>query len=777
MLRKMGLFSIGTSSLTQEKVEGFTHEMIKVSRVEGKKIVKEMTQAKQLFPFHERKNLNIINVVMKTKGYQRIMMAMVGIVLGLMLLPTVVVGLPPVRVDDDRDGIDDSLEQFLAERYAPMIYVEPGESNYPVSVDWITQRGNLRYGEQGCTPDENEDFLLPIGSQDRLIGGTLNSPWIHPYSFSDVHHMTHCSSDDARPLSTIEPFPENFGDDQLWFINDFEGRDRIGSLDPSQWATYVHTYPTADGGIMIQYWHTFAFNQFAGADAHGGDWDASIQVQLNSDLDLKGVWFSRHDDDHPGSFFEPSQIRFFEGTHPVVTTDGGGHAAYRSPIDWVICDCTAFSDITGPIGTIVWTRDTDSFDDPEQLRKAEFNCDSELRCSIGLSEPSGGTVWKTWTAGDVRQAGGERHISPNPSNHGGLINVGEYNPAGYRQASRLLDGEFYPLNGQVFIKYSGRWGTTNTLASDGPRGPVFQGFHDGIYTSWYNQGSDTPADPTTSSWREPPLTTLQIGSPTYTETNGATYVKSTTPLTLTATQSGIATQYGSISTFYRFFPVLDLAGSYAMYSVPFGISGVDGTYAVNYFSLDGLNNEEDAKGQVISLDNTPPVASINAPITTQYVHSGILTLNYTVSDVGSGVYQITPKMDGLTLLAGHGLQSGQSINLLTELSVGTHSFTIESKDNVDNSGMESVTFEIIVTAESIMDDVSQFLATGMIKNNGLANSLTAKLDAAAKGDCNTAANIYKAFINELQAQRDKGVDTGAAQIMITDAQYLIAHCQ
>jgi hypothetical protein len=254
-------------------------------------------------------------------------------------------------------------------------------------------------------------------------------------------------------------------------------------------------------------------------------------------------------------------------------------------------------------------------------------------------------------------------------------------------------------------------------------------------------------------------------------------VKSTTPRTLTTTQSDIAAQYGSISTFYRFFPVSGSAGSYTIYSEPFGLSGDDGTYSVNYFSLDGLNNEEDLKAEVLSLDNTPPIATISTPVVAQYVHSGTLTLDYTVTDqAGSGVNQFTPKMDGLTSLAGHGLQSGQNINLLTELSVGTHIFSIQSKDNVENSGTKSVAFEIIVTAESIMDDVDQFLASGMIKNSGLANSLRAKLETASEQDCGAAINIYEAFIEELQSQSGKGIDDGAAQIMIDDAQYLIAHC-
>lgn len=68
----------------------------------------------------------------------------------------------------------------------------------------------------------------------------------------------------------------------------------------------------------------------------------------------------------------------------------------------------------------------------------------------------------------------------------------------------------------------------------------------------------------------------------------------------------------------------------------------------------------------------------------------------------------------------------------------------------------------------------------MIRNQGLANSLMSKLNAAAsardRGNCQTAADNYGAFIHELQAQLGKGIDAGAAQIMIADAQYLIAHC-
>src|SRR5258706_12091845 len=114
--------------------------------------------------------------------------------------------------DNDHDGIDDGLEQLLAERYAPMVYLEPAESNYPVNADWIAQRGHLWYGEQGChfpVPDQNEQFLAPIGTQDRLLGaqGAAGPSWVHPSSFGAGHHQGHCDefqSADPVVLSTTD---------------------------------------------------------------------------------------------------------------------------------------------------------------------------------------------------------------------------------------------------------------------------------------------------------------------------------------------------------------------------------------------------------------------------------------------------------------------------------------------------------------------------------------------------------------------------------------------
>lgn len=100
-----------------------------------------------------------------------------------------------------------------------------------------------------------------------------------------------------------------------------------------------------------------------------------------------------------------------------------------------------------------------------------------------------------------------------------------------------------------------------------------------------------------------------------------------------------------------------------------------------------------------------------------------------------------------------------------------------------------------ITPQSIIDDVNAALASGAIDNAGVANSLLAKLDAAAAARatagasgartnaCATAAHIYEAFIAEvttLSAAPASGVrphiDSAAASQLISEAKFLIANC-
>jgi hypothetical protein len=124
--------------------------------------------------------------------------------------------------------------------------------------------------------------------------------------------------------------------------------------------------------------------------------------------------------------------------------------------------------------------------------------------------------------------------------------------------------------------------------------------------------------------------------------------------------------------------------------------------------------------------------------------------------------------------------AGRAIDLLTALPLGQHTFTVNALDNVRNASPQgSVTFTLVVTAESVAQSVNQLLASGAVAAKS-GPSLQAKLTKAmAKrnaGRCDVASNMYGAFINEMSAQSGKSITPTAAAILIADAQYLIAHC-
>jgi hypothetical protein len=81
------------------------------------------------------------------------------------------------------------------------------------------------------------------------------------------------------------------------------------------------------------------------------------------------------------------------------------------------------------------------------------------------------------------------------------------------------------------------------------------------------------------------------------------------------------------------------------------------------------------------------------------------------------------------------------------------------------------------TIASLVTCVEHCAEQGFINNQGVTNSLLAKLDAAQaaqdRGQTETAINLLGAFIQELQAQAGKHIDQTHAQLMVTHAQLVI----
>jgi hypothetical protein len=94
------------------------------------------------------------------------------------------------------------------------------------------------------------------------------------------------------------------------------------------------------------------------------------------------------------------------------------------------------------------------------------------------------------------------------------------------------------------------------------------------------------------------------------------------------------------------------------------------------------------------------------------------------------------------------------------------------------SGVVSCVGVGVVTFESTLADIDSSLQLGLIDNQGVANSLLQKINAAAlaaaQGDSRAAANILQAFQSEVEAQTGKHLAASAAQILLDDATALLA---
>lgn len=133
----------------------------------------------------------------------------------------------------------------------------------------------------------------------------------------------------------------------------------------------------------------------------------------------------------------------------------------------------------------------------------------------------------------------------------------------------------------------------------------------------------------------------------------------------------------------------------------------DGPYEFQYSAESYGNVLELRQGTTVILDTTPPVATIAQPAATQYAQNSTMTLSYSVSDgAGSGVQSFTATMDGATTLPdGTTLGNGQTISL-SSLSLGTHTFSVNSVDNVNNAGSNSVVFSVVQTASDVTNSVT-----------------------------------------------------------------------
>jgi hypothetical protein len=145
--------------------------------------------------------------------------------------------------------------------------------------------------------------------------------------------------------------------------------------------------------------------------------------------------------------------------------------------------------------------------------------------------------------------------------------------------------------------------------------------------------------------------------------------------------------------------------------------------------------------------------------------------NYTlkVIGIGNGTFEVTS------------VAFDQTASSLTFSSI----LGVTSKDRVSEFSIAwqpgnpagSLALQRRVTFESAKEEVQLLLNLSLIDNPGIANSLIQKLEAAKaakdRSQTNAAKNILNAFLNELEAQKEKHVRASAFNILKEDAQVLL----
>ncbi len=200
------------------------------------------------------------------------------------------------------------------------------------------------------------------------------------------------------------------------------------------------------------------------------------------------------------------------------------------------------------------------------------------------------------------------------------------------------------------------------------------------------------------------------------------------------------------------------------------VSGLaSGLHTLAVTAVDNVGNTA-TQTVVFTMDSTPPVITIVSPEAKQYLQAGGVLVSFGAVDDFSGVASISATMDGAAI------GNGTTYSLLWA-PLGTHTLVVTAVDGMGNSTAKSVTFTIGATLESIGTAINQLYAGGQIDNEGIQNSLLVKLAKYEKdtGDIVDAKNYLKNFINEVNAQSGKHLTVAAANILLADAQYVIAH--
>jgi len=208
-------------------------------------------------------------------------------------------------------------------------------------------------------------------------------------------------------------------------------------------------------------------------------------------------------------------------------------------------------------------------------------------------------------------------------------------------------------------------------------------------------------------------------------------------------------------------------GDWQRYTNPFSYAH-EGPTVLGYHAQDKAGNLEVEKTKELKVDTRAP--SVTAYVDqTRYSRTEPFIVHFSSDDPspGSGLASVTALLDGTPVV------DGQTVDLLWS-GLGSHTLAVTAKDKAGWTTEKSVTFQLVVTVESVQSEIQALRARGEIDSDGVAQSLLAKLGRGwSQADGTTRAHLLRALESEVRAQRGKHVTIRAADLLLMDIRALM----
>lgn len=198
---------------------------------------------------------------------------------------------------------------------------------------------------------------------------------------------------------------------------------------------------------------------------------------------------------------------------------------------------------------------------------------------------------------------------------------------------------------------------------------------------------------------------------------------------------------------------------------------------IDYITAMGIVSPK-VEGRLLFGDTVAPVVTINAPTAQNYLRPNFLTLDFSAVDGADGTTPSFAKPSGVKSIVadidGTPVTNAQVIDLYT-LALGARKLTVTAVDFYGNSTTQTVTFNVIATTQSLKTSLDRFYGEGKISLDVYQGLMDKVMAALRSKKVDTTKNILTAFINQVMAQSGKGITTEVADLLIADAQYVIAN--